>query len=89
MPREVLSLLDDMLKLNPASRCTAASALNHDWLRDVDPEQVEPPHLPAQQDCHEMWAKMKKLQKRIDGTSVSKPVARRAPARGWIDEKIF
>ena len=63
MPREALSLLDVMLAMNPSKRCTAVTALNHVWLKTIDPEKVEPPQLPTHQDCHEMWSKKNKKQR--------------------------
>lgn len=54
LPAQALDLLDKMLILNPAHRITAEQARNHEWLRTT---RAEPPVLPKNQDCHEMWSK--------------------------------
>ncbi|TKR64055.1 hypothetical protein L596_024651 [Steinernema carpocapsae] len=57
MPTDALDLLDKMLVLDPSKRFKARDALQHKWLINIDPEKIEPPKMPLQQDCHEMWSK--------------------------------
>uniref|UniRef100_A0A915BNJ3 Cyclin-dependent kinase 12 n=1 Tax=Parascaris univalens TaxID=6257 RepID=A0A915BNJ3_PARUN len=52
-----LDLLDRLLELDPRKRITARQALQHAWLRELDPNAIESPKLPDWQDCHEMWSK--------------------------------
>ncbi|KAB7494369.1 Cyclin-dependent kinase 12 [Armadillidium nasatum] len=55
MPIPALDLLDNMLKLDPSKRISAENALSHPWLKNVFPDEMEPPPLPRNQDCHELW----------------------------------
>lgn len=62
MPQPALELLDQMLKLDPSKRICAENALNSTWLKNVDPDIMEPPPLPKYQDCHELWSKRRRRQ---------------------------
>jgi len=62
MPASALNLLDGMLALDPKKRWTAQEALESDWLKDVDPNTMNPPNLPKHQDCHELWSKKRRKQ---------------------------
>lgn len=62
MPQPALELLDQMLKLDPSKRISAENALNSTWLKNVDPDLMEPPPLPKYQDCHELWSKRRRRQ---------------------------
>ncbi|XP_015918218.2 cyclin-dependent kinase 12 [Parasteatoda tepidariorum] len=66
MPLAALELLDQMLELDPERRITAENSLRCEWLKDIVPEQMEPPDLPLNQDCHEMWSKRRRRQIRLD-----------------------
>jgi len=53
-----------MLTLDPSKRASCEEALNHAFLKDVNPDEIEPPSFPEWQDCHEMWSKERKKQQR-------------------------
>lgn len=60
LPKEALDLLDQMLTLDPSKRISCENALQHEFLRDINPNEIVPPKFPEWQDCHEMWSKERK-----------------------------
>lgn len=60
----MISRLDKMLELDPDKRISAEAALESKWLKNVVPEEMEPPALPKWQDCHELWSKKQRRIKR-------------------------
>lgn len=64
MPQPALDLLDHMLALDPKKRISATNALRHSWLKHLDPTKVKPLQLPMGQDCHELWSKKQKKERK-------------------------
>jgi len=62
-PEDALDLVDKILTLDPDVRLSAEQCLKHKFLRDVDLRNAPNMNLPTQ-DCHEMWCKNLRKEKR-------------------------
>lgn len=69
-----LSLLSDLLKLDPQRRLTAVDALSHPFFR-IDPRACRPENLPKYKDSHELDARRarKELQPPMPPTNDRQP----------------
>uniref|UniRef100_A0A7M5V9H4 Protein kinase domain-containing protein n=1 Tax=Clytia hemisphaerica TaxID=252671 RepID=A0A7M5V9H4_9CNID len=79
LPKEALDLLDRMLTMDPSRRSSCEDALKHEFLRDIIPENVEPPKFPEWQDCHEMWSKKRKREARDSAAGRPPSTASKVP----------
>ncbi|KAI6189604.1 Cyclin-dependent kinase 12 [Aphelenchoides bicaudatus] len=70
-PPPALDLFDQLLALDPKKRPSAKKALDHEWIRNINPSKVPPPDLPKHQDCHERWAKVRKTEQQRSKRSSS------------------
>lgn len=56
--------MDKMLLLDPKRRISAKEAINHFWIKNFDYTTVPPLKLPQHQDCHELWSKKQRKERR-------------------------
>lgn len=63
IPKDALDLLDKLLILDPSRRITGSQAIIHVFLKDCKPDEVVPPELPKDLNCHELWCKRKRREK--------------------------
>ncbi|VDM68679.1 unnamed protein product, partial [Strongylus vulgaris] len=64
MPSGAIDLMDKMLLLDPKRRISAKDAISHYWIKNFDYATVPPLRLPQHQDCHELWSKRQRKERR-------------------------
>ncbi|WKX99745.1 hypothetical protein Q1695_014538 [Nippostrongylus brasiliensis] len=64
VPAGAIDLMDKMLLLDPKRRISAKDAINHFWIKNFDYSTVPPLRLPQHQDCHELWSKKQRKERR-------------------------
>ncbi|KAK6743302.1 hypothetical protein RB195_010516 [Necator americanus] len=64
MPSGAIDLMDKMLLLDPKRRISAKDAISHYWIKNFDYATVPPLRLPQHQDCHELWSKKQRKERR-------------------------
>ncbi|VDK59804.1 unnamed protein product, partial [Cylicostephanus goldi] len=64
MPSGAIDLMDKMLLLDPKRRISAKDAISHYWIKNFDYTTVPPLRLPQHQDCHELWSKKQRKERR-------------------------
>ncbi|VDM58212.1 unnamed protein product [Angiostrongylus costaricensis] len=64
VPSGAIDLMDKMLLLDPKRRISAKDAINHFWIKNFDYSTVPPLRLPQHQDCHELWSKKQRKERR-------------------------
>ncbi|KHJ92341.1 kinase domain protein [Oesophagostomum dentatum] len=64
MPSGAIDLMDKMLLLDPKRRISAKDAISHYWIKNFDYSTVPPLRLPQHQDCHELWSKKQRKERR-------------------------
>ncbi|PIO62241.1 hypothetical protein TELCIR_16211 [Teladorsagia circumcincta] len=64
VPSGAIDLMDKMLFLDPKRRISAKDAINHFWIKNFDYSTVPPLRLPQHQDCHELWSKKQRKERR-------------------------
>lgn len=70
LPRKALELFDKLLALDPDKRPTASQALQDPWLAEVDLRTVPSMNLPTNQDCHEMWSKKNRQERKAGARQI-------------------
>ncbi|KAJ1370105.1 hypothetical protein KIN20_031757 [Parelaphostrongylus tenuis] len=65
VPSGAIDLMDRMLTLDPKRRISAKDAINHFWIKNFDYSTVPPLRLPQHQDCHELWSKKQRKERRL------------------------
>ncbi|XGW17930.1 hypothetical protein V3C99_002493 [Haemonchus contortus] len=64
VPSGAIDLMDKMLLLDPKRRISAKDAISHFWIKNFDYSTVPPLRLPQHQDCHELWSKKQRKERR-------------------------
>ncbi|KJH46797.1 kinase domain protein [Dictyocaulus viviparus] len=71
VPSGAIDLMDKMLLLDPKRRISAKDAISHYWIKNFDYSTVPPLRLPQHQDCHELWSKKQRKERRSMNPRVS------------------